>query len=331
MLSTKELKGCAPMDYLLSETPICRLVSSVNGNNLFMKREDLLPFSFGGNKARIANKYFEEIIAKKYDFVISYGSSSSNMNRVVANLCKRIEIPCYVIIPREKNIKGETYNSKLLDLLEATIIYCDEDKVATTIKNVMEEAANKGFKPYYIYGNEYGKGNEKVAIQAYKEVYEEIIKQENDKKIHFDYIFLASGTGMTQTGLISGQYEKRHSPRVVGISIARNQQQGIEKIYNNMLTLYNKKDAEDIKKIIQFEDQYIADGYGQYNNKIVRVIKEVLMDDGVALNTTYTGKAFWGMLEYIKEKKIKEKNILFINTGGTPLFFNDLNFFYEGE
>ncbi|MFL2105205.1 1-aminocyclopropane-1-carboxylate deaminase/D-cysteine desulfhydrase [Desemzia sp. FAM 23991] len=319
------------MNYTMLETPIHKLNFSFGENTFYMKRDDLLPFSYGGNKVRIAEKYFKEIEQNDYDCVISYGSSSSNMNRVVANMCSTLGIPCYIITPREKKIKEETFNSKILDLLEVDIIYCDKDKVAITIKNVMDEAYNKGFKPYYIYGNEYGKGNEKIAVQAYKEVYEEIIRYENDEKIHFDLMFHASGTGMTQAGLLSGQYEKNDSPRVVGISVARNHQQGVESIYNNMRSLYNEKVTEHIKEMIQFEDQYLSGGYGQFNDGIANVIKQLLKVDGIGLNTTYTGKAFWGMLEYIKKNKVREKNILFINTGGTPLFFNDVTTFYEGE
>ena len=43
---------------------------------------------------------------------------------------------------------------------------------------------------------------------------------------------------------------------------------------------------------------------------------------GIPLDETYTGKAFMGMSEYIYE--ISDKNILFIHTGGTPLFFDAL-------
>ena len=40
-------------------TPIQRLV--FQNNNLYIKREDLIPFSFGGNKARKAKLFFDEI------------------------------------------------------------------------------------------------------------------------------------------------------------------------------------------------------------------------------------------------------------------------------
>jgi len=50
----------------------------------------------------------------------------------------------------------------------------------------------------------------------------------------------------------------------------------------------------------------------------------VFINDGIALDTTYTGKAFWGMQRYLEKQGIRGKNILFIHTGGTPLFFDVL-------
>ena len=61
-----------------------------------------------------------------------------------------------------------------------------------------------------------------------------------------------------------------------------------------------------------------------HDDKVIDVIKNVLFYDGIALNTTYTGKAFYGMLDYIEKNHIKNKNVLFINTGGLPLFFDDM-------
>ena len=50
----------------------------------------------------------------------------------------------------------------------------------------------------------------------------------------------------------------------------------------------------------------------------------MLFNNGIALNTTYTGKAYYGMMKYIEKNNIENKNILFINTGGLPLFFDNL-------
>lgn len=48
----------------------------------------------------------------------------------------------------------------------------------------------------------------------------------------------------------------------------------------------------------------------------------MLSNNSIILDPIYTGKAFYGMCEYIKKENIKGKNILFIHTGGMPLFFH---------
>ena len=72
--------------------------------------------------------------------------------------------------------------------------------------------------------------------------------------------------------------------------------------------------------LINFIDDYVLDGYGSYNDDIIKTIKHVLVQDGIPMDSIYTGKAYWGMKEYIKKYQINGKKILFIHTGGTPLF-----------
>ncbi len=47
----------------------------------------------------------------------------------------------------------------------------------------------------------------------------------------------------------------------------------------------------------------------------------MLSKNSIILDPVYTGKAFYGMSQYIRENKIQGKNILFIHTGGLPIFF----------
>ena len=81
----------------------------------------------------------------------------------------------------------------------------------------------------------------------------------------------------------------------------------------------------DIQDKTIFIDDYTGDGYGANSAEIQDTIKESLVKYGMPLDSTYTGKAFLGMKKYIRQKGIADKNILFIHTGGTPLFFDDLN------
>ena len=52
-------------------TYICEI--RTEQNNIYIKRDDLFPFSFGGNKARKAVNFFKEIDNGDFDTVVTYG------------------------------------------------------------------------------------------------------------------------------------------------------------------------------------------------------------------------------------------------------------------
>lgn len=62
----------------MSETIIQKLKLTTNNNEFYVKRDDLLPFCFGGNKARIAKTFLEDFKKKRSDVMIGYGNIRSN-------------------------------------------------------------------------------------------------------------------------------------------------------------------------------------------------------------------------------------------------------------
>ena len=86
---------------MINETIIHKISGTLSENNVYMKREDLIPFSFGGNKARKAVLFLEDIIKNKNDIVVTYGSSSSNHCRIVANMAAARKLKCYIVSPEE--------------------------------------------------------------------------------------------------------------------------------------------------------------------------------------------------------------------------------------
>ena len=81
---------------------------------------------------------------------------------------------------------------------------------------------------------------------------------------------------------------------------------------------------EGFEEAICLEDSYLAGGYGQYDDRIRRTIRRMFLEESLPLDPTYTGKAFAGMLDFIEEHDIRGANILFLHTGGTPLFYDYL-------
>lgn len=301
----------------------------IGDNQVYMMREDLLPSSLGGNKVRIGWEFFCDMRRQEKNCMVVYGNSRSNLCRVLANLCYSRNIPCYMISSREEGEeRRETNNSRLMRWFGAHVIPCEKCQIAQTVEETMEMLKGKGYRPYYIYGNKYGTGNEGVPVQAYVNAYDEICSYEAQNGIHFDYIFFPSGTGATQSGLISGHLLKQDQRHIMGILISsRENERARQVIWQGIQDYFQRKGIplrEESEAEIHLLCQYKAGGYGKYNSEIMQVIREEFCRNGIPLDPTYTGKAFWGMREYLREKKITDSQILFIHTGGAPLFYDCL-------
>lgn len=308
-------------DLEIAPTPILPLEDG--RNQIYIKRDDLIPFSFGGNKARKAVLYFREIDAGDYDTVVTYGSSSSNHCRVVANMAAARGLVCHIIGPEEAS--HPTTNSKMMELFGAKITVVPVAQVHDTIEEKLRSLRDAGRKPYFIAGG--GHGNQ--GTQAYVDCYEEIREYEQRTGIHFDYIFFASGTGTTQAGLVCGQLLAGDERQIVGISIARTNPRGRQVVLDSIEQYLDERGAtytaEEIEQTTIFEDSYAGEGYGRDNEAVRQTIHSMLLRHGIPMDSTYTAKAYTGMLSYLREREVIGKKVLFIHTGGTPLFFDHLS------
>lgn len=207
-------------------TPIQRLDSFCGRNELYMKRDDLLPFCFGGNKARIAAELVRDMLEKKATCMVAYGSTRSNLSRALACACSSLGVRCVVVSPSEQGgARPRSFNSTMVERLGAQVVPCDRGAVRETVASTLARLRSDGERPYYIYGDETGHGNERVPVAAYEKVGAEISRQEAEMGFRFDAVYLATGTGMTQAGLVCwneglgggvSQESRRHFRRPAG-------------------------------------------------------------------------------------------------------------------
>lgn len=131
-------------------TPLYFLLDDSNKNNIYIKRDDLIPVSFGGNKARKAINFFKEIDQGGFDCVVTYGSSSSNHCRIVSNMATSRNLPCYIIAPKESSLP--TFNSKMMGLFGSHFTIVPVNEVHDTIERLLVRLKEEGKKPYFIAG-----------------------------------------------------------------------------------------------------------------------------------------------------------------------------------
>ena len=297
-------------------TPLQKLDTDANGNTFFLKREDLLPFSFGGNKVRIGLKYMQDMHEKGCNHMVAYGNARSNLCRVLSNLCAGSGVPITILSPADDDgQRREAYNEKLCRAFGAQVVPCLKTGVAESVDAVMEDIRQKGETPYYIYGNRYGKGNEAVPTAAYVPVYDEIRHQGS-----FDVMALACGTGMTLAGLLCGKKLRGGTERILGISTARDAENA------RAYTLAYANAWLDENDALSAEDVEICDDfrrvYGDYGEDVENTIRQMMRTWGVPMDGTYVGKAYAGLREIARREEWQDKKVLFIHTGGTPLFFD---------
>lgn len=295
-------------------TPIVQI--SDESNEIYIKKEEAIPFSFGGNKCRIAAGYFKEIIQGGHDVVVTYGASSSNLCRVIANMTSRYGLQCVIVSPEENYI--QTPNSELVSFLGARIEKCPVKDISHTIDMVMD-SYRKEHNPYFIYGGGHGvRGTE-----SYRNVLKQIVQFEKEKGLNFDYIFITLATGTSMSGLIIENAVGGYNKQLFGVTIARDITRAKE-IMCQSLHAYDSDIASGISENdYTILGDYRCEGYGTYTPEVLSMIKMQFAKNGINFDTTYTGKAFYGMLDYLKRNNITGKRVLFIHTGGTPLFFKN--------
>ena len=346
-----KLNTIAVLESAFVPTPVQALSGDYSENRIYVKRDDLIPFSFGGNKVRKAQCFYADIMKEQPDILVTYGSNSSNHCRVISNMAASMGIPCHVI-SSDHNVEGkdgrELFNRELVEQSGADVETVPVSMVHDTIEARLEDYRRQGMQPYFIPGGGHGD----IGTDAYTKAYvNEFLAQMNALQI--DYLFLASGTGATQAGLICGKTfmstqlrqlnlaaqfraDGNHKtidadpdkPVIVGISIARKEERGREVVKQSVLSylehcMHGRQSWFREEDLI-FDDHYILGGYGLYNAQVLDTIEKVFRCDGIPMDTTYTGKAFTGMLNYLTDHGIRGKNIMFLHTGGAPLFFDRL-------
>lgn len=283
----------------------------VDGLPIKIIRDDLFPFIGGGGKARKA-VYYEELLKEQgYNAVVTCGGIQSNHNRAIALMCARNGWKCHLCIQgTEERFCSEKGNALLDRLSGAECELIKPEDTAVAMDKAMARLAAEGYKPYYCHGG----GHDLPGGVAFVDAVDALAKQIEKP----DYIFHASGTGSTQAGIVVGLDRVGWSDvKCIGVSVARQYERGCQVIahFANMLAVhYGMLERYDNR--ILFNADYLCGGYEQFTPEMQEYLNLVMRQTGLVFDTTYSGKAFYGMMDIIKKEKMFDKRIVFWHTGG---------------
>lgn len=296
-------------DFLIQEDYI------INGCHVKVVRDDIFPFVGGGSKARKAIAY--ELYLKRggYDAVVTCGGVQSNHNRAMALMCAKNAWKCHLCIQGTGDRFFSEKGNALLDRLSGADceIICPEE-TSQAMDRAMEKLRSAGYNPYYVIGGGHNLPGGTCFVDAVRELKSQCVQQGYKP----DYVFLASGTGSTQAGIVVGLDLVGWSDvKCVGISVARQRERGKQVVadFANMLANYYGLKTDYTDRIL-FNTDYLSGGYEKFTPEMKEYLEKVTARTGLVFSTTYSGKGLYGMMKEIEKHDLKDKNILFWHTGG---------------
>ncbi len=287
----------------------------VEGVNLKIVRDDLFPLVGGGNKGRKAIEYEKELINLGCNAIVTTGGIQSNHNRAMALIAAKNNWKCHLVYHgKEERFLQEKGNALLVRKTAAAVEFVDANNIGPSMDVAMENLQKEGWNPYYVTGGGHDIPGGRAFVKAIEQLY--VYGVQNNYKP--DYIFHASGTGSTQAGILVGLEKVGWGDvKVIGISVARQQERGKEVIieFANKLAQSLNLGIVDFTDRVYFCTDYLCGGYEKYTEAMNKYIDNIMSQTGIFFDTTYSGKAFWGMLDIVK-KNMVNGNILFWHTGG---------------
>lgn len=321
--------------YVKEATPIEFLqnFSKALGNkvNVYIKRDDLLPGTAGGNKTRKLDFCIADALAKGSDTIITCGAVQSNHCRLTLSWAVKEGLDCYLVLEeRVKNsyspqASGNNFLFQILGVKGITVVPGGSNMMGE-MEKVAEKLKAEGRKPYIVPG---GASNALGAL-GYVSCMEEIMNQMFTQGLNFDHMVVPSGSAGTHAGIIAGMIGNNINIPVTGIGVNRPkavQQEAVHKLANQTLDLIDVEQRVPAEKVVAFDD-YVGPGYSLPTDAMVEAVKMLARTEGILLDPVYSGKAMSGLIDLVKKDYFKKgSNVLFLHTGGSPALYAYLDCF----
>lgn len=284
---------------------------------MYIKRDDLTPWGGGGNKLRKLEYLMFEALNKQATTVITIGGIQTNHGRLTAAVAAKYGLKC--IIVTVDTYDGELSGNLLLDgLFGARVIVKKNDgrdtdtQLTETVKRVMEQELQKGELLYFIPMG----GSDITGMLGYYDCAKELDAQAKEHQITSATVYTAVGSMGTYLGLYCGLKAIHSSLNVIGIAIMPFDK---DKLHHYFLQSKEAYGFTFDDKDMQIETAYIRKGYNEPDKHVRDAICMMARHEGILLDPCYTGKLFAGVLDMIKEKKIKlGRQLILLHTGGMP-------------
>ena len=290
--------------------------------DFWIKRDDLTSLGMGGNKLRKLEYLIHEAQEQGATAVITVGGLQTNHGRLTAAVAAKYGMKCTICAVDEW--PGEVSANVLLDrLMGAEVVVQapngkpEDEQLSDLVAMTKEKYEAAGEKVYVIPLG----GSSVTGLLGYYECAQETDRQARELGIGDARFFSGVGSFGTFMGLFIGLKDCGSKLDLTGISISPFGQEKEERIvrYFNE-TKKNFGFAWDACRAdFHIEKNYTRGGYNNVCAEVREAIYHMARKEAIILDPCYTGKVYAGMLDMIREGKIKQgETVIMLHSGGQP-------------
>jgi len=309
-------QGKTPLEFLP------RFTEALGGPNIFMKRDDLLGLTSGGNKTRKLEFLVAHALTQGADTLITCGAVQSNHCRLTLAAAVKEGLKCRLVLEErvpqsyDPQASGNNFLFRLLGVEKIEVVPGGSD-MAAAMRKEFDELAATGRKGYMIPGG----GSDPIGATGYVACAQELQEQLFEQGQVIDRLLVASGSSGTHAGLLTGFEGCNMNIPIIGIGVSRDPQDQDPLVFDlaqRTADMVGVKQAISKEKVVTFGD-YWRPQYSVPNKKMVEAVNMMAQTEGILLDPVYTGKAMAGLIDLSRQGYFrKDENVLFVHTGGSP-------------
>jgi 1-aminocyclopropane-1-carboxylate deaminase/D-cysteine desulfhydrase-like pyridoxal-dependent ACC family enzyme len=300
-----------------------RLSAALGGLcEVWLKREDLLPLAFGGNKLRNLEYLLGAALTDGADTLVTSGRRWSNHCRLTAAAGARAGLAVHLVLSGPP-VDPPGPNQRLDELLGATIHVTrttERSEREALVAAVADELRSAGRRPYVI-----GVGGGGW-IGAYGQLMAgvELADQLRVAGSVADAIVVPSATGGTQAGLIVGTRLGGGVASVVGVAVAHPADELRPTVEALVGELAARADVRTSPADVVIERGFLGPGYGRPTPAAEEAQRLLARTEGVLVDPIYTAKALAALVAAVRAGRWDGGRVVFWHAGGTPGLFEAL-------
>jgi len=303
-----------------------RLTEYLEGATVWAKRDDVnSALAFGGNKTRKLEYLVADALANGCDTLVSIGGVQSNHTRQVAAAAAKTGMKCVLIQESWVDWPDVTYD-RVGNILLSRLMGADVRLVRAGFdigfkeswEKAILEIEDRGGKPYAIPA---GASDHPLGGLGFAGWAKEVEQQEVELGVVFDYIFVCSVTGGTQSGMVAGFAEGIDERTVIGIDASAKPTETwaqIARIARATAKLIGVQREITDEEII-LDDRFHAGTYGIPDERTLDAMRLGASLEAMITDPVYEGKSLAGLIHMVQDREIgPDANVLFAHLGGQP-------------